>query len=45
MTLQGFTEHALKCLIIAIFLKERQPGHGPIEGVVDITARSTASLA
>jgi hypothetical protein len=39
---EGFIDDFEKGDVVAIFLEQRQPGHGSIEGVVDVAAWSMA---
>ena len=37
---EGLIDDLEKGNVVALFLEERQPGHGSIEGVVDVAAGS-----
>ena len=43
MPRDSLSQNAFKGLVVAVLLEQRQPGHGPIEGMVDKAAGSNAS--
>ena len=44
MPLEGFGKDASEGFVVAVFLKQGKPGYGPIEGMVDETTSSNASV-
>ncbi len=45
MPIPGFDENSLEGIVVAVLLEERKPCDAPIQGMVDVTARSDSCVS